>query len=86
MLTLDKMLKLVVPTSKNKIKIEKNKKIEPNKVYKKNKKAARIRRSREPQIPIIKNIGISILSKNTKNEIKSSAANDKIKKISNNRK
>lgn len=79
----DKTLKEVDPTSKYKISIEKNKKIEPNSVYKKNKKLARIRRSLDPQTPIIKNIGIKILSKNTKKEIKSNDANDKIKKISN---
>lgn len=85
-LIFDKILKLVVPASKNNINKEKNRKIEPNRVYKKSKKAARIRRSLDPQIPTIKNIGIKILSKKIKNEIKSKAAKDKIKKISNNRK
>ena len=66
--------------------MEKNKKIEPNNVYKKNKKLAFTLRSLEPQIPIIKNIGIKILSKKKKNAIKSIAEKDKIKKISNNKK
>jgi hypothetical protein len=39
------------------------KNIEPTKVYKKNKYAAFILSKRVPQIPIIKNIGIKILSK-----------------------
>jgi len=64
----------------------KNKKTDPNNVYKKNKKAALTLRSREPQIPIIKNIGINILSKKIKKKIKSNAVKDKIKKISNNKK
>jgi hypothetical protein len=46
--------------------MEKNKKIEPNNVYKKKKKEARIFRSLDPQIPIKKNIGIKILSKKKK--------------------
>jgi hypothetical protein len=61
---------------------EKNKKIDPNSVYIKKKKEARIRRSRDPQTPIIKNIGIKILSKKKKKTIKSVAENDKIKKNS----
>jgi len=40
------------------------KKIEPIAVYKKNLNAAVNLRSREPQIPIIKTIGIKIISKN----------------------
>jgi len=59
-----------------------NRKIDPNKVYRKNKKFALTLRSREPQIPIIKNIGIKMLSKKTKNIIKSIAENERIKKIS----
>ena len=57
--------------------------MEPHSVYKKNKNEARTRRWREPQIPIIKNIGIKILSKEIKNDTKSNEKNDKIKKISN---
>jgi hypothetical protein len=49
----------------------------------KNKKLALILLSREPQIPIIKNIGINMHSKKMKNAIKSNAEKDKIKKISN---
>jgi hypothetical protein len=75
-------LKLVVPVSDHKINIEKNKKIDPNSVYIKNKKEALIRRSLEPQIPIIKNIGIKILSKKIKNNNKSIVEKDKIKKNS----
>jgi hypothetical protein len=52
-------------------------------VYKKKKKAALTRRSLEPHIPIIKNIGINILSKKKKNKIKSTAEKAKSKKISN---
>jgi hypothetical protein len=52
-------------------------------VYKKNKNEARTRRCREPQIPIIKNIGIKMLSNEIKNDTKSSEKNDKIEKISN---
>ena len=51
-------------------------------MYKKNIKVAFILRSLEPQTPIIKNIGIKIVSKNIKKEIKSKAANDKINKNS----
>lgn len=82
MLALDKILKLVVPKSYFNNSIEKNKKIEPNNVYKKNKKVALTRLSLEPQIPIIKNIGIKMLSKNMKKDIKSVEAKDKIKNIS----
>jgi hypothetical protein len=39
-----------------------NKKIEPTKVKKKKYHAALIRSKREPQIPIIKNIGINTAS------------------------
>ena len=66
--------------------MEKNKKIEPNKVYKKKKNDAFIFLSLEPQIPIKKNIGIKILSKNTKKAIKSTAAKEKIINNSNNNK
>ena len=45
-------------------------------MYKKNKKEARIFRSREPQIPIKKNIGIKILSKKKKKAIKSKAVKE----------
>jgi hypothetical protein len=55
-------------------------------VYKKNKNVALTRLSLEPQIPIIKNIGIKILSKKIKNKIRSIAENAKIKKISTNNK
>lgn len=61
---------------------EKNKNIEPNSVYKKNKNPALTRLSLEPQIPIIKNIGISKLSKKIKNTIKSIEEKDRIKNIS----
>jgi len=40
-----------------------NKKIEPTKVKKKKYHAALIRLRREPQTPIIKNIGIKTISK-----------------------
>jgi hypothetical protein len=40
-------------------------KTEPNKVYIKNKYAARILFSLDPQKPIIKNMGIKTLSKKT---------------------
>jgi len=60
--------------------------MEPNNVYKKSRKFAFTLRSRDPHIPIIKNIGIKILSKNTKKTIKSIAEKDKIKNISNNKK
>jgi hypothetical protein len=49
----------------------------------KNKKLALILLSREPQIPIIKNIGIKIHSKKIKKAIKSKAENERIRKISN---
>jgi hypothetical protein len=52
-------------------------------VYIKNKKEARTRRCREPQIPIMKNIGIKILSKKIKKDIISNAEKDKIRNISN---
>jgi len=62
-LCVNKISKFDVPTSNkirsNPISITK----EPSKVYKKKKKAALIFRSLEPQIPMIKNIGIKILSK-----------------------
>jgi len=45
-------------------KIDSNIKTEPSSVYKKKKYAARILRSLDPHIPIIKNIGINTLSKN----------------------
>lgn len=53
-------------------------------MYKKNKNEARTRRWRDPQIPIIKNIGIKMLSNEIKNDTKSNEKKDKIKKISNN--
>lgn len=68
------------------MKIEKNRKIDPNKVYKKKKKEALIFRSLEPQIPIKKNIGIKILSKKKKKAIKSTATKEKIRNNSNNNK
>ena len=68
------------------MKIEKNKKTDPNKVYKKKKKEARIFRSLEPQIQIKKNIGINILSKKKKKAIKSTATKEKIRNNSNNNK
>ena len=46
-------------------KIDNNINTEPSNVYKKKKYPARIFLSRDPQIPIIKNIGIRILSKKT---------------------
>jgi hypothetical protein len=60
--------------------------MEPNKVYRKKKNEARIFRSREPQIPIKKNIGIKILSKKIKKAIKSTATKEKIRNNSNNNK
>jgi hypothetical protein len=53
--------------------------VEPNKVYKKKKKEAFIFLSREPQIPIKKNIGIRMLSKNIKKAIKSVDTKENIK-------
>jgi hypothetical protein len=55
-------------------------------VYKNKKNEARIFRSREPQIPIKKNIGINILSKKIKKAIKSKDINEKIRNSSNNSK
>jgi hypothetical protein len=52
-------------------------------VYKKNNIAALTRRCLEPQIPIIKNIGIKILSKKIKKVIISNAENESIKNNSN---
>jgi hypothetical protein len=51
-------------------------------VYKKNKNVAFTLLSLDPQIPIIKNIGIKILSKKIKKTSKSVAEKDKIRKIS----
>jgi len=48
-------------------------------VYKNKKNEALIFLSREPQTPIIKNIGIKILSKKIKKAIKSIATNEKIR-------
>jgi hypothetical protein len=75
---LDNIIKLVFPTSKYSIKMEKNKNIDPNRVYKNNKKLALIRLSLEPQIPNIKKIGIKILSKKKKKIIKSIDAKDRM--------
>ena len=60
-----------------------HKKIESNNVYKKNSMEALTRRWREPQIPIIKNIGINMLSKKIKNVIISNDENESIKNNSN---
>jgi hypothetical protein len=51
-------------------------------VYKKKKNVALTRRSLDPQIPIIKNIGIKTLSKKIKKQSKSVAEKDKIKNSS----
>jgi len=66
--------------------MEKNKNIDPNTVYKKKKKAARTLLSLDPHTPIIKNIGIKILSKKIKNEIRSNALKVKIRKRSKSKK
>ena len=55
-------------------------------MYKNKKNEARIFRSREPQMPIKKNIGISILSKKIKKAIKSMDTNEKIRNNSSNNK
>ena len=78
-LVFDKRLKLVVPVSKYIISKEKNRKIDPNNVYKKNNMVAFIRLCLDPQIPIIKNIGIKILSKKIKKVIISNDAKERIK-------
>jgi hypothetical protein len=52
----------------------------------KRKKEALIFLSREPQIPIKKYIGINMLSKNIKKEIRSVATNERIRKSSKNKK
>ena len=54
-------------------------------MYKNRKNEALIFLSRDPQTPIIKNIGIKILSKKIKNAIKSIATNEKIRNNSNTR-
>jgi DUF1009 family protein len=65
---------------------QKIKKLNQIMYIKKKKNDALIRLSLEPQIPIIKNIGIKILSKKIKKETISIAVKDSIKKISNNKK
>ena len=55
---------------------------EPNNVYRNSKNEARTRSALAPQIPIIKNSGISTDSKNTQNNNKSNTKNIAISRLS----
>jgi len=77
----DNKEKLVLPTSEYIINVDAKSITEPTMVYINNKNVARTLLFLEPQIPIIKNIGIKILSKKKKKIIKSKKKKKRIKKI-----
>ncbi len=79
---MDNKEKLVLPTSEYIINVDAKSITEPAMVYINNKNVARTLLFLEPQIPIIKNIGIKILSKKKKKVIISKAVKASIKKIS----